>query len=917
MALVEGPGEGDEAAADSGLARGRETMTTKPMSALAALAALRIAAVALSALAILDVRVPLPSRGRRLVALIDVSDSVGAEGREKARAAALSLIGRLGARDRIGVVAFSADARVLSGLRPPAEAARILESADLSPRDGSATDIALGVATAASLLPDSGAGRTAYLFSDGRPTRGAGLLPPRFARSGIRLDAYPVGERARGVAASGLELPQVLRAGERAAASWLLEADEAASISWTLSLDGRETSSGETRLAKGENRVAIDLPPGLPGTREVSIQGRDAEGRLLRAAASGGLLAVGGPAQVLVIGAGARPSPLAAALRKQGIEARAAGADGLPETGSGYSGVQALVLDDVSALDVSEAQQAEILAYVSSGGGLLVVGGEHSLGRGEYFATPLEDMLPVSTDTRRRLLFTRSRILFVIDNSGSMSELVNGVSKQMAAMRGVANSLPDLGAQDEVGILSFDETPTWVLPFTPADRAETILESMTRMRQGGGTDLARAVEEVATRFSASGPTRKHAVILTDGLTLVADFERLSRSLNAAGVTVSTVGVGETVNEELLKHLAEWNGGTYYRAEMDQVPRILSEETVRVTRDLIQEGSFALEEAEISPASAGIAGAAPRISGYLVTRAKPLARVLLTAKGGETVPGEGPDPLLATWRYGAGKVTVFASDSGAKWLSAWSGTPSYSRLWAQAVRDVERGDPDSRLAAGAYEEGGALRITVEAQDADGRAARGLELQGRGGGASSPPFALRESAPGRYEALVPAGERSSSAGLERFTVRDSGTGAWTEAWAWRPRDAELSRTGPDAPALAAAAAASGGTLSESEGPFPPPDALAWRPASLRFWLILASLLLFVAELYGRSTFFGQLRMAKATMGVWWSLQKALADRLDDRREAKRTSAPERDDSAKVMDAYRRLAQRSLERSKKRGE
>jgi Ca-activated chloride channel homolog len=891
-------------------------MTPKPMRALAAL---RIAAVAAAALAILDVRLPLPSRGRRLVALIDASDSVGAEGREKARAAALALLGRLGERDRVGIVALAGSARVLLSPRPPAEAAKFLESADLTPRDGSATDIALGVATAASLLPGPGGGRSIYLFSDGRPTRGEGLLPPRFARSGVSLGAYPVGAQARGIAASGLELPQVLRAGERGSASWLIEADEAATISWTLSIDGREASSGAIHLEKGENRVSIPLPPGVPGSREISIEGRDGEGRILPSAASGGLLTVGGPAQVLVVGSGKAPSPVAAALRTQGIEARAAGPDGLPETASGYSGVQALVLDDVSALDISEAQQAEILAYVSGGGGLLVVGGEHSLGRGEYFATPLEDMLPVSTDTRRRLLFTRSRILFVIDNSGSMSELVNGVSKQMAAMRGVADSLPGLGAQDEVGILSFDETPSWVLPFTPADRTETILESMTRMRQGGGTDLARAVEEVVSTFGAAGPMRKHAVILTDGLTPAAEFERLSRSLSAAGVTVSTVGVGETVNDELLKNLAEWSGGSYYRAEMDQVPRILSEETVRVTRDLIQEGSFALAEAELSPASAGIAGAAPRISGYLVTRAKPLARVLLVARGGPAgaAAGEDPDPLLASWRYGAGKVSVFTSDSGTKWLSSWSGKPSYARLWAQTVRDAERGDPDSRLVARTFEEGGALRVTVEAQGEDGRAARGLELRGRGDGAALPPFALRESAPGRYEALVPAGERASSAGLERFTIRESGTGAWTEAWAWRPRQPELSRTGPDAPALAEAAAATGGTLSPPEGPFPPPASLAWRPASLRFWLILASLLLFIAELYGRSTFFGQLKMAKATMGVWWSLQNALVAGFSARPRKRPAPETERDDSEKVMDAYRRLARRSFERSKKGGE
>jgi len=885
---------------------------------MAALAVLRIAAIAAAIVAAVGLRAPLPTRARSIAVLIDVSGSVGEEGREEARRAALALLSRLAKRDRAAVLAFAGRTEVLSRLVPARAAARALASAELGSIPGGDTDIALAVATAASLVDGEGGARAVYLFSDGRDSRGDGILPERFAASGTRLYAYPVGEERGGVRTEGLALPDVLRPRERAEASWSLSSDRKRSVAWNLSIDGSAAASGSVDLVPGLNRISLPLPPALSGAHEVSVEARDEEGSLLPAAGTGGGLSVSGPARVLVAGGGDRPSPIAAALRAQGMEAAAVGVDGIPEDPSGYSGVQAVVLDNVNALYVSELQQDRLLSYVAGGGGLLVVGGDQSLGRGEYFATPLEDMLPVSTDTRRRLFFTRARVLFVIDTSGSMSERVNGVTKQAAAMRGIADSVRALDPRDEVGILGFDDSPSWVMPFTSADEKEAILDSMTRMKEGGGTDLAEAMEEVVRSFGGFGPTRKHAVILTDGLTLDADFEGLSRSLSAVGATVSTVAVGDSVNEELLRSIAERSGGAYYRARQDQIPRVLAEETTRVSRDLINEGSFAPAELDASPASAGIAGNSPPVRGYLVTRAKPLARVHLVVdseegkrKPGERAPREELDPLLASWRYGAGKVAVFTSDSGAAWLAPWSGRPAYARLWAQVARSVERGNPDSGMVARAYDEGGALRILVEAVDAEGRAATGLDLRARGVDALSAPFSLRETAPGRYEALAPSVSRSADAGIERYAVSDARTGAWTEAWIWRQKDAELARTGPDEAALQAAAGRAGGALLRPEGLTPEEPRLSMRMAPLRWWALLASLVLFVVELYGRSTLFGQFKMARATAVAWWSRQERLVERM---RRGRSEAVETKDDSARVMDAYRRLAERSLARALK---
>jgi len=82
-----------------------------------AMAALRAAAVLAALLALAGSALPFPTRSRTAIALIDVSDSIGAKGIEASRRAALSLLRGLGPGDRAGLVVFAGKSLVLS---PPA-----------------------------------------------------------------------------------------------------------------------------------------------------------------------------------------------------------------------------------------------------------------------------------------------------------------------------------------------------------------------------------------------------------------------------------------------------------------------------------------------------------------------------------------------------------------------------------------------------------------------------------------------------------------------------------------------------------------------------------------------------------------------------------------------------------------------------
>ena len=836
-----------------------------------AMTALRAASIGAALLAFAGVALPLPTRARTVVALIDLSDSIGPKAAEASRGAALALIKGLGKRDRAAVAAFAGKPLVLAPPTTPERAAEILESATLSAPSPGSSDLGAAIATAKALAAE-GVGRgTIYLFSDGRAN--SGIPPADSAASAPRIPifAVPSGSPPSGLVAEGLSRAGLVHPGERVALSWSLYSDKARKVAYSVRVDGSVAARGEASLAPGMNEIPISVDSGSSGRREVIVEAELPGGERREEGRSGAYIDVSGEAVALVV-SGKGVSPIAGALEAQGARVRSGGPELLPESAAGYAGLAAVVLDDVPALALTEAQQSTLQDYVAGGGGLLVAGGESSLGRGEYYATPLEDMLPVETDSRQRLQFTRAKLLFVIDHSGSMSEKVGNSSKQMAAMRGVAASIGELNPLDEVAIIAFDSTPTWVLPFTPAGEKDKIIASLSSLDEGGGTDLSVALDEAIKGFGAPGPTKRHAIILTDGLTPDADFAGLAAKLVAAGASASTIGIGDEVNEALLKDLAKRCGGSYNRATEEQIPSIVDKETLRMTRELIQEGKIETRVSTASPLVEGFEGGLPPVGGYLLTKAKSLATVAAWARRADAP--DAWDPLLAGWRYGNGRVDVFTSDSGRRWLSGWSGSSAYNRLWGQALRSVERSSSEGNLRASATVEGGEAHLVVEAQGPDRRSLSSLRLVGsveKGRAAGGSAFDLKETAPGRYEGFTPLPGR----GLVGIDILDPLSGSKASAWVWQSLGGESAAGGPDRATLSLIASSSGGALVAADEAALPRPSLRWSRFGIRLPLLVLAALLLLADLYLRSTMAGQLGRAASALSSWWASQRALIE------------------------------------------
>ena len=182
-------------------------------------------------------------------------------------------------------------------------------------------------------------------------------------------------------------------------------------------------------------------------------------------------------------------------------------------------GYESVVLANVPAADLSVTQMRAITSYVQNlGGGLVVVGGEQSYGVGRYNRTPLEEALPVRMDLRGRTLTASVALVLVIDASGSMAG-GPGSSKMDLAKEAAIRATELLSEQDQLGVISFDDTPRWVVPTAFLEDPVAAQAQIGSIAPGGGTAIFPALEAAYNDISTREAKVRH-ILLLDGRPLL-------------------------------------------------------------------------------------------------------------------------------------------------------------------------------------------------------------------------------------------------------------------------------------------------------------------------------------------------------------------------------------------------------------
>jgi hypothetical protein len=393
---------------------------------------------------------------------------------------------------------------------------------------------------------------------------------------------------------------------------------------------------------------------------------------------------VDGQRQLLVVAGNPEEArSLTSALAADGLRTTVVVPREMPGLADGLAPFDATILYDVPPL-LTEAQDAALGTYVAEMGRTLVfICGPMGFSFGAWQGTHTGSLLPVLPHVPKDAEQYRVALGLVLDTSGSMAEGSGEAQKLSLVARATRQAVERLKAgQDEVGVLAFAGQPRWLQPWGKLGTAEKVAQNLTRLMPGGETDLLPALHTMGMAIVQSTAQIRHILVLSDGQTASSaeDLVRLVKYLKSNGITLSTVAVGLSANEDLMSGLAHYGGGQFYRTRTpDELVDVLTQDTQRHARSGILE-----EPATAHVVSDGLWRGglrledAPPLLGYVVSRVAPHGRVAIQT--------DRQMPLLVWGTRGLGRVGFFASDAGERWARLWlEGWAGYSAFWAQTVR----------------------------------------------------------------------------------------------------------------------------------------------------------------------------------------------------------------------------------------
>ncbi|MGH8677538.1 MAG: VWA domain-containing protein, partial [Burkholderiales bacterium] len=277
-------------------------------------------------------------------------------------------------------------------------------------------------------------------------------------------------------------------------------------------------------------------------------------------------------------------------------------------------------------------------------------------------------------------------------------------------------------------------------------------DQISRIQASGQTNIYPALGIVYRMLQQLDAKAKHVILLSDGDTHPADFERLLSRMRAANIVVSTVTVGEGGDPQLMQNIAKWGGGrSYIAVSAESIPQIFVEETNKAVRANLVEQAVHPVLKRRAQSLAGVDFAnAPALKGHVWTKPRNTAEIYLATQDGA--------PLLARWQYGLGKTVMFSSDVKNRWAADWIDWPGYGKLWSQLVRETMRRDSGEIVDFHARRDDHDAVISLNLLTENGRFRNDLAplLQLTRAGAAAEQVSMRQAGPGSYEARVPLGE-----------------------------------------------------------------------------------------------------------------------------------------------------------------
>lgn len=629
-------------------------------------------------LALAQISIKWVGRDVTTIFLVDVSDSVK-EQREEVIQFVNEAVENKGKNDYVGVIAFGSDTRVEQFISQDISFSEF--QTDVTTE---ATDLEEAVNIALAEMPEDSAKRI-VLITDGNENEGSiKNTASVVVAAGCDFEVKKLEENmANEVYVSDLSIPEEAGIGENFNINVEVESNVAGKAVVSL-YSGRTLKAQQSVvLQEGTNRFVFtdtQTDEGLK-TYRVTVEAEQDTVTINNEFSAYTNIEVELPL-LLVEGSDGKAKEFKGILDSIGIRYDCVTPATVPVTMSDFTEYSAIIFIDVYADDLRDGFMENLPTYIKNyGGGFIVTGGPNSFALGNYRDTVIEEVLPVNMDLQGENEVPVMAMQMVIDQSGSMSA-GNGIISNLDLAKEAANAaVENVRETDYVGVIAFDDSYDRVVPLQLATDKSAISNSIFSIGIDGGTSIYPALLAAATDINECDAQIKHIILLTDGQDTYGDYDELKQTINDAGITLSTVAVGDGCNETLLKDLAESCNGRYFYTDINtDIPRIFAQEVFLSSNTyLINENFTPIVTSNDAVIRDVVANGLPELKGYVATTPKERSIQLLQSHYG--------DPILCHWQYGLGKTVVWTSDVTGEWSGNYSGWENTQLLWHNIIQYV--------------------------------------------------------------------------------------------------------------------------------------------------------------------------------------------------------------------------------------
>ncbi len=716
----------------------------------------RIIIVLLLILSVADLQYLKTDDKLAVMFLADISDSISEDGLTKSTEYINEALESRSGNQQVGVIAFTDKAKILQAAhlenqRSSEEKLDLAETKqtwiDTDEDAADTTNIAQAIETAWSVFP-ANANKRIVLITDGIETQGdaihTGLRGKEF---GIQIDTVPIyPSDDPEVMVQRIDAPAQVKQGAPFNLEVLIHSNHDDIAQINLYKNKFEVAKKEVRLVEGENRVLFTETSMESGTLTYDATCRTTQDTRYDNNRAFGIVSVSGKPRVLLIDENeSQTRYLMRVLEDAKIRVDVRNGLGVPNELADLQNYELVLFSNVPANRLSQKQMELIRTYVQDlGGGFMMLGSENSYGLGGYYKTPIEEVLPVRTDTEKKKETPSLAMVLVIDKSGSMGGIKIELAKEAARA-----TVELLGPRDKIGVIAFDGSPFWITEMHDASDKQFISNQVGSITAGGGTNLYPALQQAYFALTETSAKLKHVIVLSDGHSQPGDWYGIASSMYSERITISTVGIGSGADMNMLGDLAKWGGGRdYFTQDPYNVPQIFAKETVTASKSAIIDEPFIPQRIKPTQVLSGIdLELAPFLLGYVATHPRPTAEIFLVSDRG--------DPVLASWQYGLGKAVAFTSDAKARWASDWLEWPGYGKFWTQLVRDTMRKTTLSNFQAEITKEKGVAHLAIDALSETGDFLNQLDsdISLIGPDLKKKQLAISQTSPGRYELEFP--------------------------------------------------------------------------------------------------------------------------------------------------------------------